>query len=94
MKSKYATQHVISSEQIAVKAHTLWQAAGSPHGRDREFWFAAERELQRGDNDLSQARREANTWSAPSALDDPIADDFEPEIPTTGGHSGRSATAL
>lgn len=34
----------MSAEQDKIKdiAYQLWQDAGSPHGRDQEFWFAAE----------------------------------------------------
>ena len=35
-----------SHEQITVRARELWQRAGSPSGRDLEFWLAAENELQ------------------------------------------------
>jgi hypothetical protein len=34
-----------SSEQISSRARQLWQQAGSPEGRDLEFWLAAENEL-------------------------------------------------
>ncbi len=27
-------------------AYEVWEKAGRPHGRDREFWFEAERQLQ------------------------------------------------
>lgn len=29
-------------DQIKDVAYRLWQDAGQPHGRDQEFWFAAE----------------------------------------------------
>jgi hypothetical protein len=35
----------MQSEQITAKARELWQKAGSPSGRDLEFWLAAEHEL-------------------------------------------------
>ena len=37
-----------SDEQIRERAHQLWEAAGSPEGREQEFWYQAEKEL-RGD---------------------------------------------
>jgi hypothetical protein len=37
-------------EQIAQRAHTLWEQRGSPEGRNAEFWAQAERELSLGDN--------------------------------------------
>lgn len=36
----------ITSEQISERARQLWQQAGSPEGRDLEFWLAAENELR------------------------------------------------
>ena len=37
-QSKTAQQH----EKVALKAYQLWQQAGSPQGRDQEFWYTAE----------------------------------------------------
>ena len=28
-------------QQVALKAYELWQKAGSPIGRDQEFWYTA-----------------------------------------------------
>lgn len=36
----------IAEDEIRKKAHELWEAAGKPQGRDEEFWFEAERQLQ------------------------------------------------
>ncbi len=33
-------------EQIAVRAHQLWEDRGRPAGTDREDWFEAERQLR------------------------------------------------
>jgi Protein of unknown function (DUF2934) len=30
---------------ISARAYELWERAGKPQGRDEEFWFTAEREL-------------------------------------------------
>jgi hypothetical protein len=30
------------------RAYAIWEYEGRPHGRDREHWFAAERELSAG----------------------------------------------
>lgn len=35
-----------SYDQVAFRAHQLWEYAGRPEGRDMEFWLAAEREVQ------------------------------------------------
>ena len=34
-----------SEDQIRTRAHQLWEAAGKPEGRDREFCIEAERQL-------------------------------------------------
>lgn len=38
----------MSAEQDNIQdvAYRLWQDAGSPHGRDQEFWFAAEAQVR------------------------------------------------
>jgi hypothetical protein len=33
--------------QIRERAYQLWEAAGCPQDKDQEYWFRAERELQR-----------------------------------------------
>lgn len=32
-------------EQLRQRAYDIWQAEGEPHGRDRDHWELAEREL-------------------------------------------------
>jgi hypothetical protein len=34
-----------TEQQIRDRAQTLWEKAGRPDGRDLEFWYAAEVEL-------------------------------------------------
>jgi hypothetical protein len=36
----------VYEESIADRAYALWQGRGGEHGRDREDWFAAERQLR------------------------------------------------
>ena len=36
----------VQHEEIVVRAREFWSRAGSPEGRDLEFWLAAEHELQ------------------------------------------------
>ncbi|MDR6146632.1 hypothetical protein QE363_002425 [Sphingomonas sp. SORGH_AS870] len=36
-------------EQLRERAYGIWQAEGEPHGRDREHWEMAERELAGAD---------------------------------------------
>jgi hypothetical protein len=38
-----------ADEQIRKRAQQLWEEAGSPDGRDDEFWHQAEKELNDGD---------------------------------------------
>jgi len=44
-------------EEIAELARKRWQEAGSPPGRDIEFWLAAELELTRGRESAGRADR-------------------------------------
>lgn len=33
---------MVSEYDIRIRSYLLWEAAGRPQGRDREFWFMAE----------------------------------------------------
>jgi hypothetical protein len=35
-----------TDEEVRARAHQLWEEAGKPEGREHEFWYQAERELQ------------------------------------------------
>jgi hypothetical protein len=37
---------VITHEEIAARAHAIWDECGRPEGRELEHWLRAERELQ------------------------------------------------
>jgi hypothetical protein len=39
----------LTDEQIRIRARQLWEQAGSPEGREEEFWHLAEQELQNED---------------------------------------------
>ena len=53
-------------EEIRDRAYGLWIEAGSPDGRDEEFWHQAEAELS--DNDgVDAADEELNTELLPLA---------------------------
>jgi hypothetical protein len=39
-------ENVSLEEQIAQRAHELWQHRDHEHGSDLEDWFAAEREIR------------------------------------------------
>ncbi len=47
MKDQIVSETTISREQIALMAYEVWEKAGRPHGRDWEFWFEAEQQLQK-----------------------------------------------
>jgi hypothetical protein len=34
-----------TEEEIRIRAYDIWVEAGSPHGRDEEFWAQAQKEL-------------------------------------------------
>jgi len=38
-----------SDEEIRIRAHQLWEQAGRPDVREREFWQLAEQELRNAD---------------------------------------------
>ncbi len=54
---------VATEAQIRDYAHTLWEKAGRPEGRDLEFWHAAEVELN----------AESESPDAPTTSDQPNA---------------------
>ncbi|MGC4074787.1 MAG: DUF2934 domain-containing protein [Nibricoccus sp.] len=88
MKTHQSTPPPASFEQISRTAYELWQQAGSPQGRDLEFWLAAEQGLQRG-------KRSKLRSGDPTPLDErTIEDDLDDEITPTAGSSKRSATSL
>lgn len=37
--------HTYTEDDVRERAYLLWIEAGSPDGRDVEFWFIAQREL-------------------------------------------------
>lgn len=42
-------------EQLRQRAYGIWQAEGEPHGRDREHWEMAERDLTPAPPEASDA---------------------------------------
>ena len=51
-------------EEVAQRAHQLWQDSGCPDGRDTEFWLDAERQLTAGSAE-STANSETSRPSSP-----------------------------
>lgn len=41
------TANLITHEEIAARAHTIWEECGHPTGCELEHWLRAERELQK-----------------------------------------------
>jgi len=39
-------------EQIAIRAHEMWQQAGGGHGNDKTHWLQADRELRERQSSL------------------------------------------
>ena len=52
-------------EEIAARAHAIWEHAGQPEGQEREHWLQAERELSRND-ERGEAQVQINS-AAPEA---------------------------
>lgn len=52
------TPSPLTHEAITMRARKLWASAGSPTGRDLEFWLAAEAELRNERAARADARRE------------------------------------
>jgi Protein of unknown function (DUF2934). len=50
---------------IADRARRFWQDAGSPEGRDLEFWLAAESELRRESDDVQATAHEGGAQQPP-----------------------------
>ncbi len=42
MKKKYQCSPEEKRKKVELKAYELWERAGSPMGRDQEFWYTAE----------------------------------------------------
>lgn len=50
---------IIHHEQIAQRAHRLWEQAGRPDGRDVEFWLQAEAVLRAEQESAAKASAKA-----------------------------------
>lgn len=57
MSTTQSQNRPIQHEEIVARSRELWQKAGSPDGRDLEFWLGAEAELQREREDVKQTER-------------------------------------
>lgn len=47
MKKKCQCSPEEKRKQVELKAYELWEKAGSPFGRDQEFWYTAEVIIQK-----------------------------------------------
>lgn len=50
---------MVGEHEIRVRSYLLWEAEGRPDGRELEFWFRAEAELEK------EARCAAAPWKVP-----------------------------
>ncbi|MDQ1230897.1 DUF2934 domain-containing protein [Sphingomonas sp. SORGH_AS_0879] len=57
-------------EQLRQRAYGIWQAEGEPHGRDREHWEMAERDLAPAPSEASDTP-EVVTEDAPKPAQKP-----------------------
>ena len=53
----HVNENLSREEQVAERAHELWQQQNGEHGNDLAHWFQAEREI----NKLHQNRLESKT---------------------------------
>ena len=59
-------------EQLRQRAYGIWQAEGQPHGRDRDHWEMAEREITEGgapEKPVEATARPARTRKAKSGTE-------------------------
>ena len=54
-----------NEDVIREEAYRLWQAAGSPAGREQEFWHRAREKLTRMEADLDKAGEDSFPASDP-----------------------------
>ena len=54
-------------ERIRRRAYEIWEREGHPHGRDREHWYRAERELSSEDSESERRLEEIKVHQEPSA---------------------------
>jgi len=60
----HVNENVSLEEQIAQRAHELWQQRGREHGSDLSDWFRAEREI----NERHQRTLAAKTSRKPGTI--------------------------
>lgn len=53
-------------EQLRQRAYDIWQAEGEPHGRDRDHWELAERQLRETGEAEEPTTAEAEVKPAPA----------------------------
>jgi hypothetical protein len=76
----------VFEQEVADRAYSLWQARGGEHGRDRQDWFEAERQLRDASTEGSSARywfvhRESDNQEESSRLASPDANGHESSRP-------------
>ena len=59
--------HTLHEDAIRDRAYALWVEAGSPEGKDWDFWHEAERQLaEAGSHDISETAAEIETPPLPA----------------------------
>jgi len=61
-------ENVSLEEQIAQRAHELWQQHGGEHGNDLTDWFDAEREINEWHQKRLHAKNSRNPGFAPKSI--------------------------
>jgi hypothetical protein len=64
-------------DKIRQRAYEIWEDEGRPHGREREHWAAAERELAGGGSRPAATKAQAKQTRASTTLkEDPEAENL------------------
>ncbi|MGH7996661.1 MAG: DUF2934 domain-containing protein [Opitutaceae bacterium] len=91
---KAVAARLFNHEEIAARARRIWEAQGSPEGRDEENWFQAERELREEELKATEARRFADPDRLTDSRGDP-ADEVDRRLAElTAPAAQRGATSL
>jgi hypothetical protein len=77
MKQQIEQTGKIDQAAIGQLAYELWEKAGSPHGRDQEFWFKAEARLVEKLKAAQGAPAQKLTATAPSKISTPVSPSSE-----------------
>lgn len=88
------SDELTSHDSIAARAHSLWEASGRPHGRDMEFWLAAERTLRAVPPTIAGPTLRTKSAKGKARDVDGLGAKTEEMLSHTGGTASASPTAL